>query len=353
MAERGLDFEFRYPVRFFTRAPSPKFAKKWLSYLDGLLLSPIWLAMRHLFGGRDCVYVLLDQSLSPWRKLLPSRTPLVVHTHDLTALKSAMGLLPGVSTSFTGRCYQRYIKSSLPKEAFYICISDQTLKDLVEFGGVSPERCVVVWNSLNYSYTRIEPAVASSELAGLIPCDLSVGFFVHVSNGQWYKNREGLVAAYSSYRRKALGNPLALLIVGPKLPGEDAPGIFHLQTVSNRELACIYSLAQVCFMPSHAEGFCWPLIEAQACGCAVVTTNFGAMKEVAGDHSLFVPLVSSKANLNEWADYASDVLMSIASESPSEMVTRQRACLNWSKNFTPEGMIENYLKFYRIIDSER
>src|SRR5690606_18012660 len=43
----------------------------------------------------------------------------------------------------------------------------------------------------------------------------------------------------------------------------------------------------LCF-PSFFEGFGMPIIEAQATGRPVITSNYGAMKEVAGEGAVLV-----------------------------------------------------------------
>ena len=47
-------------------------------------------------------------------------------------------------------------------------------------------------------------------------------------------------------------------------------------------LANVYSASDVLLNPSYGEGFGIPVIEAQACGTPVITTNFTAMPELTG-----------------------------------------------------------------------
>ncbi len=61
------------------------------------------------------------------------------------------------------------------------------------------------------------------------------------------------------------------------------PGIIHLSSCSDAELAVLYRDAAFCCYPSQYEGFGLPLIEAFARGKAVLSSNGGALKETAGD----------------------------------------------------------------------
>lgn len=50
-------------------------------------------------------------------------------------------------------------------------------------------------------------------------------------------------------------------------------------------MAATYTAMDVLLAPSHGEGFCVPLIEAQACGTPVVATDFSAQAELVGPES--------------------------------------------------------------------
>ena len=52
--------------------------------------------------------------------------------------------------------------------------------------------------------------------------------------------------------------------------------------IPNESLVALYSGALVFLFPSRFEGFGWPIIEAQSCGCPVICSNRGPLPEVAG-----------------------------------------------------------------------
>jgi len=61
-----------------------------------------------------------------------------------------------------------------------------------------------------------------------------------------------------------------------------------IKNVSDEELAVFYSIADLFVYPSLYEGFGLPTKEAEACGCRVLTSNFGVMKEVVGGKTRLV-----------------------------------------------------------------
>ncbi len=83
---------------------------------------------------------------------------------------------------------------------------------------------------------------------------------------------------------------LALALVGrPALGGDDivrGANAHWLGHVGDDHLADLYRASSVVCVPSRYEGFGLPILEAMACGSAVVASNRGAMPEVAGDGAI-------------------------------------------------------------------
>ena len=58
--------------------------------------------------------------------------------------------------------------------------------------------------------------------------------------------------------------------------------------ISDKELKEMYKNASAYLYPSLYEGFGIPILEAQACGCPVITSNISSMPEVAGKGAILV-----------------------------------------------------------------
>jgi len=58
--------------------------------------------------------------------------------------------------------------------------------------------------------------------------------------------------------------------------------------VPDEYLPALYSGAAALTFPSLFEGFGLPILEAQACGCPVLTSNTSSMPEVAGYGAIYV-----------------------------------------------------------------
>src|SRR5690606_20073634 len=67
-----------------------------------------------------------------------------------------------------------------------------------------------------------------------------------------------------------------------------ADAVQLLGYVPDAELAALYRGATAQVFVSRAEGFGYPVVEAMACGCPVITSNRSSMIEIAEDAALTV-----------------------------------------------------------------
>ena len=113
-------------------------------------------------------------------------------------------------------------------------------------------------------------------------------FLLFVGSSNPRKNVATLLQAYRRYRLSA-SDPLPLALAGPDrdvFASTDRPaveGVHALGFVSDGELTWLYDNARAFVFPSLYEGFGLPILEAMSAGTPVVTSNRGAMAEVAGD----------------------------------------------------------------------
>jgi glycosyltransferase involved in cell wall biosynthesis len=349
-------------------APQARFHKlfgrhryqKWGGYIDQYLIFPRQVRRTLAAAPADTLVVFADQALGPWVPLAKNR-PHVVHVHDLLNLRSALGDGPGHVTSFSGRIYQKYIRRGFRQARHFISVSNKTRDDLHNFGQVRALTSEVVYNGLNYPYAPMAPGAAFAKLrAAGLPAEEG-GMLLHVGGGQWYKNKGGLIALYSRYAAD-VENPLPLWCIGPKPSDKIARQIAAVprggrvqffQNLDNATLQAAYAHARVFLFPSFAEGFGWPLIEAQACGCPVITTDDPPMNEVAGASARYIPRLLLSADMDAWAAHGAAVLREVLALSPTERELVVERGNEWVKRFDAASAIARYLEIYRrILDTE-
>lgn len=334
-------------------------AAKWAGYVDQYIIFPWRMRQRIATDPAHTLYVFCDQALGPWMPMVAHR-PHVVHCHDLLALRSALGHVPENPTAWTGRLYQRYIRAGFRHARHFISVSQKSRSDLHQFGGVRPVTSEVVYNGLNHPYKRqsSETARLSLQRAGL---PVPNGFVLHIGGGQWYKNPIGVLHLYAKYvvKRAAASEPvLPLWIVGPSpsaplqqvIDGLPAQGsVRFFQKLDPYAIEALYSLASALIFPSLAEGFGWPIAEALACGCPVITTDDAPMSEVGGPHAHYVPRLMSPDGMSAWAAHGADVLCQLLSRPRVEREAAAAAGIEWTRRFDAQRAIEGYLKIYQSV----
>ncbi len=333
---------------------------KWAGYVDQYLLFPrrMRAAMREDPPGT--LYVFCDQALGPWIPQAAAR-PHVVHCHDLLALRSALGDIPENPTAWTGRLYQRYIRAGFRQARHFISISQRTRSDLHSFGGTPAGLSEVVPNGLNHPFRPMLAADARARLAAAGLPEDDRGCLLHVGAGQWYKNATGVVHLYAAYVRAtmAAGNvPLPLWMVSPP-PGATlsaalarvprAGTVRFFQGLSADVLQAVYSHARALLFPSLAEGFGWPILEAMACGCPVVTTAEPPMTEVGGTIATYLPRLAHGGDIAAWAEHGAAVLAGVLGRDPAERVRVAQASRARAARFSAEAAIDAYLSIYRRV----
>lgn len=180
------------------------------------------------------------------------------------------------------RLYLSYMqRKQLNEVSKIIAVSHATKKDLVKKIGINPEKIKVIYEG--YDQKLFKPVKGDRG-----------EYFLFVGTVQPRKNLVRLIQAFSQvilYEK--------LLIVGqkgwlsdeiyklPKKLGiEDR--VKFLGYVAEKDLPALYSGAIALVFPSLYEGFGLPILEAQACGCPVITSNVSSMPEVAGKRAILV-----------------------------------------------------------------
>ena len=149
-------------------------------------------------------------------------------------------------------------------------------------------------------------------------------------------------------------SPTAEMIsIAEKIPSNGM--VLVLTGWQNQDLRAAYSVAAVLLFPSLDEGFGWPIAEAMACGCAVITTDQEPMTEVGGDAAFYLPRLSQtdRGELDQWAQSGAEMLRRVTELSVVELSRRKERGLIQSARFRAETALDGYEKTYREILQRR
>lgn len=345
LRERGYDVVLLHPPAVLGSLPLPRGIEKWIRYIDKYAIAPWYLRWKS--RKADVVHIC-DHSNAMYLWCAGGK-PHAVTCHDLIAVRSARGEFPGIEVGLSGRLLQGWIAESLVQAQYVICDSYKTEADFRALARQTGAKVRVIHLSLNRSCTpssgeQVGQAVAA---AGL---EAGARYLLHVGNNGWYKNRAGAIRIFAELVKYPEFSGLKLLLAGRPLDSKlrdltvraGVEGSVVVATnVSDEMLRALYTGAQALLFPSLIEGFGWPVLEAQACGCAVITTNRPPMTEVAGEAAIFIdPAETEQA-------------AGIIREQWPQLAALREAGFRNTERFTDEKVIANYCQVYEELGREQ
>jgi glycosyltransferase involved in cell wall biosynthesis len=313
---------------------SPLF--KWLGYADKFVL--FRRELQRAAAAADVIH-LCDHSNAMYVPAL-AHSPHVITCHDVLAIRSAMHHFPENPVRATGRMFQRLIARGLRRAGAIVCVSSKTRDDLKKYLAVPEERLHIIPNALAWPYKRLD-AAASAPLLTSIGLVQDEPYFFHIGGNHWYKNRGAVIEIFAELRKLPQYAGARLVMAGgPLLPELRAiakkrqlgEAVVEAVGLTNEQLEALYSCALATLFPSLEEGFGWPIVEAQACGCPVVTTDRPPMNEVAGGAAIFIdPAEPERAArtiacaLEDTTGMRADGLRNAAAYTPERMLAQCEA----------------------------
>lgn len=375
LPRQAVAVEVCRPTPFFgLLRPSASGIGKWLGYLDKFLVFPVHLMRRmrkcrkRRGGNNDGLIIhICDHSNAFYTRYLGGVGHLVT-CNDMLAIRSAKAEIRQNPTRWSGRLLQAMILRGLNRANTIACISEATRRDVLRLSTQPANRVRVVHMGQNHRYKpvpRVEAQKISWEIlrgeGGSTSWPIGFSYLLHVGGNQWYKNRIGVLKIYATLRERARvtdGNCLPkLVMIGPEAPNSVRDlientsvlkgEVVFLHGVSNEALGALYSAAELLLFPSVEEGFGWPIIEAQACGCRVVTTGKPPMTEIGGEGSAYLHPVW--LDDDEGIRLAADTVRDVLDEGSERREWRVEAGLRNAALFSTEKMIDEYIALYRGI----
>lgn len=318
------------------------FVRKWLGYIDKYIFFPFQLRKRVANGSQVVVHICDHSNAVYVNNCRPA--PVLVTCHDLLAVRGGLGEDTDCPATFTGRLLQRWILRGLGQAEAIVCDSTATASDADRLLGESYSQWIkVVPLGLNYPYKKMSAETARSRLAGYPSFDIDRPFVIHVGSNLRRKNRDGALRIVARVKDKWDGR---IVFAGEPLGRElrkmaddlgIADRIVEIGNPTNEVLEALYNNAVALLYPSRFEGFGWPVVEAQACGCPVICSASGPLPEVAGDAGLFHPV-------EDEAGFAADLIILT---DPGERARWSEKGLANAKRFSTPKMVDEYVALYR------
>ena len=267
-------------------------------------------SIAELFAVRGAIARLKPAVFHAPHYVVPIKPPAatVVTIHDLMHLHR-----PEHGTPWK-RAYAKWmVGRAIRLSARVITVSEATKEEILAFGPSQGSKIVVIPNGVREDFfewgkrvadARGESAASFTGAAsggasardGLAPSDGRVprpeslskeisSYVLFLGNDKPHKNLEGLLRAWPHVRAAHPG--LSLVLAGVE-PGRDLPeGAKAVGIVPDEDVPPLVALAEALVLPSFAEGFGLPVLEAHAAGTPVACSDLPALHEAGGEAAVF------------------------------------------------------------------
>ena len=170
-----------------------------------------------------------------------------------------------------------------------LAISEATRQDAINILGIEPDQIVNISGATSSQFRKL--ILTDSEKQDFLHrFGISRPFVLNVGAGDFRKNRDGVLRAYSQLPRHIIDTHQLVLTYND---GEETVGqsklaslgfshgdVIAAQHIKDEDLVVLYNLCKLFFFPSLYEGFGLPVLEAMACGAPVIASNNSSLPEV-------------------------------------------------------------------------
>ncbi len=239
-----------------------------------------------------------------------------------------------------------------------VAVSQSAAQDIAKHYVFSRSKVVVVPEAADAVF---QPQSAARCAQARAKFNLPEQFVFFLASNKPHKNLIGLIEAWESVinnrgiTQSPITNPHSpLLVVAGLHDARDtaaqdraqalgiAESVRFMGSISNEDLAALYSACTAFVFPSFYEGFGLPPLEAMACGAAVACANTSSLPEVVGDAALLF----DPAKPQQIADAISQLL----NNQDLRADLRQRS-LHQAKRFSWAEVAKQTCAVYRDVKS--
>ncbi|MDD3773962.1 MAG: glycosyltransferase family 1 protein [Patescibacteria group bacterium] len=282
------DFEIRSILHQAYKKDIPAILKK---------NNPIWVGIDHysIAEQTKLLWILKKEKAdlihyTHFNAPIFSPRPFVMTMHDLTISR-----FRDKNQTFIERAAYNFLLKQVAKKAdHFIAISNATKKDLEKFLNVNKNKVSVIYEGIENKFRPEKPEIISKFKQAY-----KIDFPYVMYAGQWrpHKNLINLFEAFAILK-KEYHIPEKLVLFGkldsryPEIPAKIKElnlekEIILLGFIPDDLLPAAYSGANLYVIPSLAEGFGFPPLEAAACGTPVASSLISCMPEVLGEAAVF------------------------------------------------------------------
>jgi len=310
------------------------------------LLNRLWDYPRHLRprARNFDFFHLCDHSYSQLLHVLPPGRA-GVYCHDLDTFRCLLEPRQEPRPRWF-RWMMCHILAGFQKAAVVFHTTQAVRRQIEKHGLIDPARLVHAPNGVALEF---QPT-SSHDDASVLPEWREFPFLLHVGSAIPRKRLDVLLDVFARVRA---GHPdLRLVQAGGTWTDAQrqqmerlglAASVQQLRLVSRLELAALYRRARLVLLPSEAEGFGLPVIEALACGQIVVASDLPVLREVGGPAVVYCPV----ADVPAWSETIAQLL-----DRPERAPLREKR-LAQAAGYSWQTQAQIILEAYQRLDQDR
>ncbi len=284
--------------------------------------------LKRSLDGFD-VFHLCDHSYAQLVHVLP-RERTGVFCHDLDTFRCV--LEPDLEPRPRWfRSMARHVLRGMEKAALVFYTTESVRCAIERFELVDPSRLVKAPLGIASEFTPSEDGPLPDEVRSID----GKPFLLHVGSCIPRKRIDVLLSVFAEVRREF--RELVLVKVGSSWSDADLEQIERLDLTSaivstprlgRASIAALYRRAALVLLPSDAEGFGLPLVEALACGSIVVASDIPVLREVGGDAVVSCPV----GDIDRWSETVCHLLHGTRTAPPLEQRLEQARRYTWAEH---------------------
>lgn len=249
-------------------------------------------------------------------------------------------------TILVRRVVTRLYRWALGKPNLYAIFQNPDDRDtLIEAKSISPEKTVLVRGSgVDLSRYRMSPELTGTPvitLAARLLRDKGIMDFVDAAR---LLRRRGLLANFKLVGDVDLGNPTSFN--SDELEQWRSEGVVECLGYRD-DIAHIFESSHVVVLPSYREGLPKVLLEAAACGRAVITTNVPGCRDAIepGVTGLLVPVRNHRA--------LADAIQTLVEDAELRQRLGKAGRELAEREFAIEKIVQQHLDIYHALEKKR
>jgi len=228
-------------------------------------------------------------------KILKSKAPHQRHIHTLHGI--SLYYMINCRDWFNWRCYRAMfterVMSRLADQV--ICVSNNIAEGAHKYFGITRQKLTVIGNG--YNNKNIVHADATDEVKSNY--NLYTNDIITIFVGRSEDKVKGSSLIYDTIKSLHKKNPNLKLIAVPGTNFPDAPWLIKTGKIPYDALPNLYKNAEIFINASLNEGAPLTLIEAMACGCAIIAAPVGGIPDIIVHQENGLLLKQNRSNLAE------------------------------------------------------